>query len=364
MNSQLKTDEPRGIRVLVVAPALPILGGQTVQAARLIEKFELVESIDVDLQPINPAFLPWLQSIKYVRTFVTSWRYIADLFFRIPRYDVIHIFSASYFSFFLAPTPAVLISKLFGRKTILNYRSGQAEDHLKRWKRTALPTIRLFDEVIVPSGYLVDVFGKFGIESRSISNFVEKSIYRFRERPTLQPRFLSNRNFEDLYNVSCTLRAFRLIQDRISEASLIVVGDGSERVRLRSLAEDLELKNVTFLGQIPNEQMPKIYDQADIYLNSPDIDNMPNSIIEAFACGLPVISTNAGGIPYIVEHNRTGLLVERDDHVGLAENALQVLSDDALAQSLISNAHAETSQYSWENVRDDWVELYRRLVTK
>jgi hypothetical protein len=189
----------RRLRVLIVAPSLGILGGQAVQAARLLARFRTERSLAVSFLPINPA-LPGLfgklQEIKYVRTVLTSLVYIALLLWRVRSFDVIHIFSASYFSFMLAPTPALLIAKLYGKKVVLNYRSGEAEDHLKRWRRTAIPTMRLADEVVVPSGYLVDVFARFGLVARSIYNFVETDCFRFLTRRPLRPVFLSNRNLE------------------------------------------------------------------------------------------------------------------------------------------------------------------------
>ncbi len=356
--------EEKPVKVLMVAPALPIIGGQTVQAARLLEKFHEEPGVQVDLQPINPQFAPGLQKIKYLRTVLTSAKYISDLLVKIPRYDVIHIFSASYYSFLLAPTPAVLIARLFGKKTILNYRSGEAADHLKTWKRSAIPTVRLFDAVVAPSGYLVDVFADFGLKAQTIFNFVNTERYRFRERKPLRPVFLSNRNFESHYNVACTLRAFALIQKSIPEAQILVAGDGAEKVKLHQLAEELNLRNVEFLGAVPPEKMPEIYDRADIYLNSPSIDNMPNSVIEAFSCGLPVVSTNAGGIPYIVENEKTGLLVETNDHEALARAAMRILESDELAQKIIADARRESVKYTWENVRSEWLKIYRELAAK
>src|SRR5204863_8487917 len=122
--------------------------------------------------------------------------------------------SASYFSFLLAPTPAILVAKLYDKRIVLNYRSGEAADHLRRWRRTAIPTIRLVDEIAVPSDYLVDVLAQFELVSRPISNFVDTDHFSFRERNPLRPVFLSNRNFAPLYNVGCTLRAFAIIQRR------------------------------------------------------------------------------------------------------------------------------------------------------
>src|SRR5262245_58736790 len=140
----LEVKETQKIRVLVVAPSLRILGGQAVQANYLIEHLSQEPSFEVSFLPHNPRLpgpLRLLQLIKYVRTIVTSLIYCLALALRIPKHDVIHIFSASYFSFLLAPTPAILIAKLFGKKAILNYHSGEAEDHLRCWPRTAIPII-------------------------------------------------------------------------------------------------------------------------------------------------------------------------------------------------------------------------------
>ncbi len=356
--------EEKPLKVLIVAPALPIIGGQTVQAARLLEKFQKEQNLQVDLQPINPRFFPRLQEIKYVRTILTLIKYISDLLVKTPRYDIIHIFSASYYSFLLAPTPAVLIARLFGKKTILNYHSGEAADHLKTWEKSAIPTVRLFDTVIVPSGYLVDVFADFELKAQKVFNFVETERYRFRERKPLRPVFLSNRNFESHYNIACILQAFALIQKNFPEAQIFVAGDGYEKTKLHRLAEELNLRNIEFLGAVPPEKMPEIYDRADVYLNSPNIDNMPISVIEAFSCGLPVVSTNAGGIPYIVENEKTGLLVEMNDHEALARAAMRILESDELAQRIIAAARQECARYSWENVRGDWLKIYQNLASQ
>lgn len=348
------------IKVLLVAPALPLIGGQTVQANRLLQKLGEEDEIEIDLQPINPSFFPKLQEIKYVRTVLTSIKYVFDLFRKIPHYDIIHIFSASYFSFILAPIPALLIAKLFGKKTILNYRSGEAEDHLQKSK-VAVSLIKKFDAVVTPSGYLVDVFKKFDLEAQSIFNFVDTKKYVFRRRKQLKPIFLSNRNHEELYNVECILKAFSIIQKKYAEAELIVAGDGGQREKLENLARELKLKNIEFLGRVSPDEMPEICNRADIYLNSPNIDNMPGSIIEAFASGLPVVSTGAGGIPYIVSNGETGMLVNINDCKNLAAQALRVLENEELAENLIENARRECEKYSWENVRREWLALYRKL---
>jgi len=360
---QTKT-ESRPVRVLLVAPSLDILGGQAVQADRLLRLLRQESSLEVDLLPVNPRLpgpLALLQRVMYLRTLVTFPYYCLLLALRVPRWEVLHIFSASYLSFVLAPTPAILAAKLFRRKSILNYRSGEAEDHLARW-RSALLIIRLVDEVVVPSAYLVDVFSKFGVRARPVFNSVPTERYRFRERRPLRPLFLSNRNFHPMYNVANTLRAFALIQRRYPEASLTLAGDGQERRELEQLAAALGLRNVRFLGQAPPERMPALYDGADIYLNSSEIDNMPTSIIEAYAAGTPVVTTNAGGIPCILSHEETGLMVECRNPEAMAGSAIRLLENETLAGRIVANARRECEKYVWSSVRDQWVQLYLSLA--
>jgi glycosyltransferase involved in cell wall biosynthesis len=356
--------ERRAIRVCIVVASMDILGGQAIQAQRLLEGLSLEPGVEGELLPINPRLpdpLRLLQRIKYVRTLVTSIAYIASLLVRLPRFDVVHVFSASYFSFVLAPTPAVLIAKLYGKPVLLNYHSGEAEDHLRRWPRTSLPIVRLADRVVVPSDYLVSVFARFGIKAERVVNTVDLSRFRFRERSTLSPVLLSNRNLERHYNVECTLRAFALIQQQVPEARLMVAGDGSERPRLRELAATLELPNVEFLGAVAPERMPALYDRAGIFVNASDVDNQPLSIIEAFASGLPVVTTGAGGIPDMVADGETGLIVSRGDHDAIAEHVIHLLSDNPQARHLALLGREEAHKYTWAAVRREWLRIYSEL---
>ena len=355
----------RQTRVCVVAPSLGILGGQAVQALRLVEHLADSEVLSVDLLPVNPRLpgvLGRLQSIKYVRTVLTSAAYVASLLRRLRRYDVIHVFSASYWSFLLAPLPAMLIGRLYGKQVLLNYHSGEAEDHLAR-SRIAVRLIRLAHAVVVPSPYLVEVFARFGIRTRAIVNFIELERIPYRRRTALQPRFLSNRNLEPMYNVACVLRAFARIQAEIPGATLMVAGFGSQRPALEALSAELGLRHVSFLGRVPAGEMAALYDQADIFLNASNIDNMPLSLLDAFAAGVPVVTSDAGGIPYMVESERTGIVVPMEDDAGLAAAALRLLRDAPFAARIADAARDEClARYVWPVVREEWVSQYRTMA--
>lgn len=323
------------------------------------------DSLRVGFLPHNPT-LPGpfrvLQRIKYVRTVLTSLFYWFLLILRAPRYDVFHIFSASYYSYLLSAAPAILISKLFRKKCILNYRSGEAEDHLQNWRLSTRPIMRLADVIVVPSGYLVDVFARFGLKARFIYNIVELDRFKFRDRRPLRPVFLTSRLLEPLYNVGCVLRAFALIQQRYPEARLTVAAEGWMRGELEQLARDLKLHATEFIGRVPFEKMPALYDSADIYLTATNLDNMPSSITECMASGLPVVTTDAGGIPYIVTHEETCLMIKRDDHEAMAAAAIRLLEDQELADRIARQAREASRKFTWPAVRDEWVRLYQGLA--
>lgn len=362
-----KTNSVKRLRVLIVGPSLDILGGQSIQAARILSRLQEEPSLEMGFLPINPRLpgvLRKLQSIKYLRTLVTSIVYVLSLLARVHKYDIIHVFSASYFSFVLAPTPAILVGRLYRKKILLNYHSGEAEDHFERWRRTAIPTLRLVDSLIVPSVYLERVFARFGLQAKAIFNLIETDEFQFRDRRALRPLFLSNRNLESHYGVDRVLRAFEIIQKNYPDAALTVAGDGSQRAALEKLTQSLELRNVSFVGRVAPHKIRDFYDAADVYLNGSEIDNQPLSLLEAFASGLPIVTTDAGGIPDIVTDGETGFLVTRGNYQLLAERAIQLLHEPALAEKFAQKGKLECRKYSWALVRDAWMDVYQKLASK
>jgi glycosyltransferase involved in cell wall biosynthesis len=354
------------LRIAFVAPSLRILGGQAVQADRLLRAWRDDPEVEAWLVPINPSPPGIFQraiDIKYLRTIATQLCYWPLLVRELRRADVVHVFSASYFSVLLAPLPAVLVAKILGKPVVMNYRSGQAPDHLSR-SPIARATLRWVERNAVPSRFLKDVFAGHGIRAEVIPNIVDVDRFSFRRRSPLRPNVLSTRNFESLYNVSCTLRAFRLVQDQYPEATLTLVGAGSEDERLRALARELGLAHVRFSGRVAPEEIWRYYREADIYLQTPDIDNMPSSVLEAFASGCAVVSTNAGGVPAILTDDRHGLLVECGDYAAAAGQMLRLLGDPALVERLTTAARESCGEYQWQAVRSRWLALYAAMVTR
>lgn len=360
--------DARPIRIVLVAPSMRYVGGQAIQAQRLAEHLRHTPGFEVEIVPHDPALpgpLAALQRIKYVRTVLTSIWYVGLLLAKLRRADVVHTFSAAYWSYALGPLPAIVVARLYRKPVVLNYRSGELEDHLERWPRLGAPTMRWATRIVSPTPYLTEVYARFGLRAEVVPNFLEleREGHVYRVRDPLRPVFLANRNLWPLYNYPMIVEAFARIQAAAPAARLIIAGHGPQAREVRDLVAARGLRHVEFRGKLAHAAMVALYQEADVYLNAPDLDCFPGSILEAFASGLPVVSTNAGGIRYIVDHGRTGMLVECGNAAGMAEHALRLLREPDFARGLAANARRELERrYLWDAVGPQWAATYRELV--
>jgi L-malate glycosyltransferase len=349
------------LRVALIAASLDILGGQGVQALALAAELRK-QGDEVAFVPINPSFprsLRWLRRYPGIRTLLNQALYLPSLL-RLRRSDVAHVFSASYWSFLLAPVPAILAARALGKRVVLHYHSGEAEDHLARWGILVHPFLSLVDEIVVPSEYLRGVFERHGYRVRVIRNVVDTSRFQYRERAPLRPRLLSVRNLEPHYRVDDTLRAFAILKTRFPQATLTVAGTGSEEGRLRRLAAALGAGGIRFVGRVEPAAIPRLYDEADIFVNSSVVDNQPVSVLEAFAAGLPVVSTRMGDIAAMVRNGEFGLLVPPGNPLAMADAIATLLLNPDLPQRIVRGARKEVEAYAWARVREEWAAAYAR----
>lgn len=353
------------VRVAIVAASPRWIGGHGVQADLLMHHWTNDPAVEAQFVPIDPEWprwLAWVEGIPLLRTVLRTPFYLWALWRGIREVEIVHIFSASYWSFLLAPLPAWLIARLWKKKTVINYHSGEARDHLLHW-RTALPILRRADCLVVPSQFLVDVFHEFGLEAKAVPNIVDLNQFAYRPRHPLRPALVCTRGFGPYYSVDLVVRAYARIKKQFPMASLCLVGKGPQEKAIRSLVQESNLPDVEFAGAVPHHEIPSYYDRADIFINASWLDNMPLSILEAFAAGTPVVSTAPDGIRYLVKNERTGLLCATGDWQALADNVMRLLRDPELANRLAQNAYSESIQYRWAAVRDQWVQVYRSLFS-
>jgi glycosyltransferase involved in cell wall biosynthesis len=340
-------------------------GGQALHAEGLSDHLRR-EGYSVQLLPIDPNFPPgagWVRRVPYLRTVLNQSLYLPSLL-ALRRSDIVHVSSASYWSFLLAPLPAMIMGRVLGKPVILNYHSGEASDHLARWGLLVHPWLSLADELVVPSQYLRQVFAAHGYDTRVIHNTVDTSRFVYRVRDPLRPRLLSTRNFEWYYGVDHTLRAFKLIQCAYPHATIEIAGAGSRERELRDLARSLSLTGVHFLGPVAPADMPALHERADILVNSSLIDNQPLSILEAMASGMPIVSTGAGDIGNMIEHGISGTIVPEKDPAAMAAAVVFLLKYPACARTMASRAVERLDRYSWDRVGDQWSSLYSDVMQR
>lgn len=319
------------------------------------------------------------------------------LLFVARRYDVLHIHGCSDWG--MVPVVyGVIAGRIWRKKVLITYHGGEAAEYFKKHGAFARRWLRRADTVIVLNGYLEKVFNGYDIPCVVIPNVVKlpevKHEYELNPRA---PKFISVRNLREVYNIPCILRAFERMQQELPDASLTILGDGDKRAELeewvKRKVESGKLKegSVTFVGQVPNKEMNAYLAEHDVFLSAPRVDNMPVSVLEAMNAGVLVISSNVGGVPYLIEHERTGLLFDLlenkntknkdqnnenillDNQKNYKENTKNNFSDsaEALAEQMewalqhqeeclqiIANAKREVNKYSWENVRKQLLPLY------
>jgi len=349
------------VAVAIVAPSLRYVGGQAVQADLLMRLWHNdpdVEITFIAVDPPLPRAVAWAERVPGLRTLLREPIYFWHLWRGLKDVDVAHIFSASYWSFLLAPAPAWFFAKLSGKKTIINYRSGEARDHLQRF-RSGKYVLARADRIVAPSAYLVDVFREFGLTAVVVPNLIDLSQFRYRERHPLRPHLVCTRGFQDYYSVDVVVKAFAEVKKQYPDARLDLVGGGPLEADIRRLVAALTLSGVTFTGVASRGNIGKYYDDADIFINASWLDNMPVSVIEAFGCGTPVVTTSPESMPYLVENERTGLLSPVGDEHALAANVIRLLREPELAAKLVKNAYEESRKYTWDVVRAQWLKVYQ-----
>jgi glycosyltransferase involved in cell wall biosynthesis len=349
------------IKLAVVSPFPPPYGGMAIQAEKTVSLLREsgFQVITVKTNAKIPNTFDFLSKIKGLRTLLNIFFFLSNLHNTLPHVQTVYFLTGFFNFFFWITYPALILIKIHGKKVVLSARGGGAKDFFRKYGFLLRPVFMTVDVITAPSTFLQDVFVEaFDIKPIIVPNIADLGQFRFRERNPITPRILTTRSLEEIYNVRCVIKAFKMIHEYFPESKLGIAGDGSQRVALEQLVVGLTLKDrVTFYGSVEHSKIQELYDQYDIYVNASNVDNLPGTILEAFASGLPVVSTNSGGIPYMVENEKTGLLVEKNDCDALAEKVIKLLKEPEFALKLSRNARKECEKYSWDYVKQILVPL-------
>lgn len=361
-----------GLRMALVGPLPPPAGGMANQTRQLAELLRAAGA-EVDLVPTNPPFRPaWVGKLPVLRAGVRLAAYVLRLWRAAGRAQLLHVMANSGWSWHLFAVPAIWVARARGVPVVVNYRGGGAADFLARSQRQVRFSMRQVAALIVPSGFLVNVFQRFGIAAEIVPNILD--LARFHPADAARPgaaarqggprsQVVVARNLEAIYDNATAIQAFALLRQRLPGALLTVAGSGPEAGRLQALVLALGMNDaVRFTGTLDRDAMAALYATADVSLNPSLTDNSPNSVLESMASGVPVVSTDVGGVPFILEHGRTGLLVPPGDAQAMAAALYRLLTDEALWQSLATASQAEVQRYAWPQVAARLLGVYRRAI--
>lgn len=339
------------------------MANQCEQLVRLLR----AEGVHVTLVRTNAPYRPaMVERLPVVRAGFRLMPYLISLWRGIGQAQVVHVFANSGWAWHLLAAPALWIARWRQVPAIVNYRGGGAEAFFSRAPRHVQRALAGAALRVTPSAFLERVFARFGMSVAVIPNIVDLS--RFSPRPARAfadaPHVIVTRNLEPIYDIGTALRAFGQIRRAFPNARLTVAGTGPERAAMVTLAAQLGLADaVSFPGRIDNAEIAALYRSADCMLNPSTVDNMPISILEALASGVPVVSTDAGGIPDLVEDGVSARLVPVGAAQAMADAAVALLSDPAAATQQCNAGLAVVTRYGWHRVRQQWHGAYCEVTS-
>ncbi|HQU87689.1 MAG TPA: glycosyltransferase family 4 protein [Denitromonas sp.] len=353
------------LNLVVVGPLPPPAGGMANQTRQLAELLRS-EGARVAVVQTNAAYRPrWAGRLPGVRAAFRLVPYLVGLWHACGQGQLVHLMANSGWSWHLFAVPAIIVARLRGVPVVVNYRGGEAGSFLNGSAGVVRRVMRHVAALVLPSGYLQAVFQGYGMAGEIVPNIIDLERFHPSESPAVgaAPHIVVARNLEQIYGIDVALQAFAQIRRSVPSATLSVAGSGPQLASLQAQAEALGIASaVRFTGRLDRDEMADLYRSADVMINASRVDNMPNSVLEALASGVAVVSTDVGGVPYIVEHEKTALLVPPDVPEPMAKAVVRLLEDDALRQRLVAAGLADVVRYQWASVSAQWLGVYRRAL--
>ena len=277
-----------------------------------------------------------------------------------PRVAVVHIplFSGAAFAWAFMGSE---IARASNTPLVISLHGGRLPEFSKRWPATVRRVLAGATAVVAPSEYLRSALSEFREDIGVMPNAIALDDYPFVERHAPVARLVWLRAFHAIYNPTLGPRVLAALGDRWPAARLLMIGsdkgDGSLQAT-RRLADELGVADrIDFVGVVAKPDVPTWLHKGDIFVNTSNVDNTPVSVLEAMACGLPVVTTNVGGIPHLVADETEGLLVPPDDHRAFAGAIARLLEEPRLASEISRRARLKVEQLDWSAMIQRWDSL-------
>jgi glycosyltransferase involved in cell wall biosynthesis len=218
---------------------------------------------------------------------------------------------------------------------------------------------QLFDNALInvaPSQYLMSSFNAEGFYNIThIPNSIALEKYQFNKRSITDIRLLWVRSFSNIYNPKLAIQILKALKEDHLSASLCMIGpdnDGSLK-ETRAFAKKMNVE-VEFTGKLSKAEWHKKSEAFNVFINTTTIDNTPVSVIEAMALGLPVISTNVGGLSYLIQNENDGVLVESNNTDAFKNAIIKLKTDATLLSKIVTNARDKAEAFDWEVIKQHW----------
>jgi glycosyltransferase involved in cell wall biosynthesis len=280
----------------------------------------------------------------------TVWRRRRD-------YDVAQVDIFSGFAFMWAEAACVAL-RLAGKPYVLTLHGGNLPQFSRQWPGRVRRLLKSAEVVTTPSRYLADSLGVLRSDLKLLPNPLDVSAYEFRKRVAPGPRLIWLRAFHEIYNPLLAIHVLNDICRDYPDAHLTMVGpdkgDGSLQ-SVRRLAQSMGISDRLVLpGAVAKQDVPTWLNRGDIFLNTTNIDNTPVSVLEALACGLCVVSTNVGGIPYLLEDGQDGLLTAPGNAEQMAAAVRRIMTEPGLGEHLSVEARKKAERFDWSSTLPQW----------
>ncbi len=266
------------------------------------------------------------------------------------------------FSYWWIYTSCLLL-RLLRKRIIVIVHGGSIPAQLQTNAAKYLKVLHKAEVVICPSLYMGTELQKHGVESLLIENVINLNDYIFHGKQRFSPRLLWMRTLHPIYNPLMAVRVAAILAKEYPALTLVMAGrDEGELNRITTLAEQLNIQHqIQLPGYLSNKEKNEYASQLDIYICTNRIDNAPVSLIEMMALGLPIVSVNVGGIPYLISDNINGLLVDLDDDQAMAACIKKLVEDKDLGNRLVANGVQFCKQYGEEPVMKKWKQLFDKM---
>lgn len=294
---------------------------------------------------------------KVLRLLDMFWSVLKNVF-KID-YILIDTYSTSnfYYAFFISQ-----LARLLNKKYIIILHGGNLPFRLEKSKWFSNLIFFNSYKNIAPSAYLKTEFEKKDYVVDYIPNVISIKNYSFKERKIEEPKLLFVRAFASIYNPKMAIDVLYYLKKEYPKSKLCMIGpdrDGSKSEIEKYIKEMGLESNVEITGVLSKKEWHSKSSFFNIFINTTNFDNTPVSVIEGMALGLPVVSTNVGGIPYLIKNNHDGLLVEKKDSLAMVEKIKFLINNPKIVEDLTINARGKVEKYDWEIVKHSWKKILK-----